>query len=107
MQENTVYRPFVPLLMLAASVAIWMGFSTMQLMQQRETLQAAGEKQQLLVDQSTKLRTQLSSIGQQLVVLRDQGNPAATDILAQLEKAGIKLDSKVTPTEEGSSIPVK
>ena len=107
MQENTVYRPFVPLLMLAASVAVWMGYSTMQLMQQRDALRAAGEKQQLLVDQSTKLRTQLGSIGQQLVLLRDQGNPAATDILGQLEKAGIKLDSKTKPAEEDSGTPAE
>jgi len=106
MQKDTVYRPFVPMLMLAASVAVWMGFSTMQLMQQRDALQAAGEKQQILVDKSTKLRTQLGNIGEQLVKLRDQGNPGATDILAQLQKAGIKLEHKAkTGAEDSGNTP--
>ena len=100
MQENTVYRPFVPLLMLAASVAVWMGFSTMQLMDQREALQTAGEKQQPIIDKATKMRSQLGSIGEQLASLRDQGNPGAIDILDQLQKAGIKLNRKTNATAE-------
>ena len=96
MQQNTVYRPFVPLLMLAAAVAVWLGFSTMQLMQERDDLRAAGEKQQLLVDRSNKLRTQMADIGKELLKLRDQGNSGATEILRQLEKSNIKLDHRVT-----------
>lgn len=96
MQQNTVYRPFVPLLMLAAAVAVWLGFSTMQLMQERDDLRAAGEKQQLLVDRSNKLRTQMADIGEELLKLRDQGNSGATEILRQLEKSNIKLDHRVT-----------
>ena len=96
MQQNTVYRPFVPFLMLAVSVAVWLGFSTMQLMQERDDLRAAGEKQQLLVEKSNKLRLQMGAIGDELLKLRDQGNPGATEILSQLEKSNIKLDHRIT-----------
>jgi hypothetical protein len=98
MQQNTVYRPFVPLLMLAASVAVWLGFSTLQLMQERDDLRNAGEKQQLLVDQSTKLRSQMAAIGEQLATLRDQGNVGATEILRQLDQSNIKLDHRISVT---------
>jgi len=105
MQENTVYRPFVPMLMLAAAVAVWMGFSTMQLMQERDTLRVTGEKQQILVDQSTKLREQLGKIGEQLNTLREQGNPGAIEIMAQLEKAGVKVTPNANANPEGAVIP--
>jgi len=95
MEQNTVYRPFIPMLMLAAAVVVWLGFATMQLMQERDDLQSAGEKQQTLVDQSTKLRSQLGTIAEKLTQLREQGNPGAREILTQLEKSGIKLDRKV------------
>ena len=102
MQQNTVYRPFVPFLMLAISVAIWLGFSTMQLMQERDDLRAAGEKQQLLVEKSNKLRLQMGAIGDELKKLGDQGNPGASEILRQLEKSNIKLDHRVTDATDNT-----
>ena len=103
MQQNTVYRPFVPLLMLAASVAVWLGFSTMQLMQERDDLSAAGEKQQLLVERSNKLRMQMGAIGDELKKLRDQGNAGASEILRQLEKSNIKLDHRLADNPDARS----
>ena len=103
MQQNTVYRPFVPLMMLAAALVIWLGFSTMQLMQDRDDLRLAGEKQQTLVDQSSKLRAQLSAIGNSLIDLREQGNPNATEIMNQLEKSGFKMPSTVPASASASA----
>ena len=107
MEQNTTYRPFVPMLMLAVSVAVWMGFSTMQLMQERDALQATGEKQQMLVDQSTKVRKQLGAIGEQLAKLHQQGNRGATEIVEQMEKNGIKmgLKSKTDTDTDSNAVP--
>jgi len=91
MEQQHQYRLFMPMLMLAAAVAVWLGFTTMQLIQDRDDLRVAGENQQLMVEQSQKLRLKAKELGEQLVALRDRGNQAATDIVAQMEKQGIKL----------------
>ena len=110
MQQNTVYRPFVPMLMLAVSVAVWMGFSTLSLMKQRNVLSDAQERQQIQIHKSIKQRAQLSDFRDQLTKLRDQGNSGATELVKQLEtalqqmaNAGIKLDYKENAETENNT----
>jgi hypothetical protein len=96
MEQQNQYRLFMPMLMLAAAVAVWLGFTTMQLIQDRDDLRVAGENQQLMVEQSQKLRLKAKALGEQLVALGDRGNKTAADIVAQMEKQGIKLTPAAT-----------
>ena len=91
MEQQNQYRLFMPMLMLAAAVAVWLGFTTMQLIQERDDLRVAGENQQLMVEQSQKLRLKAQELGKELVALSQRGNKTAADIVAQMEKQGIKL----------------
>lgn len=91
MEQQNAYRPFMPMLMLAAAVAVWFGFTTMQLIQDRDELRVAGENQQALIEQSQQLRSKVKVLADKLDALRAQGNRNAADILGQLEKQGINL----------------
>ena len=100
METQNQYRLFMPMLMLAAAVAVWLGFTTMQLIQDRDDLRVAGEKQQLMVEQSQKLRLKAKALGDELLALRDRGNKTATDIIAQMEQQGIKMTAKGAVPEQ-------
>ena len=93
MSNRTRYRPFVPMMILAAAVAAWLGFTTVQLQQERETLRVSGENLETRLKTATLVRTQLLNISDQLRVLRDQGNGNAAEILNKLEAQGINLPS--------------
>ena len=105
MEQQNQYRLFMPMLMLAAAVAIWLGFTTMQLIQDRDDLRVAGENQQLMVEQSQKLRLKAKELGDQLLTLRDRGNKTAADIIAQMEKQGIKMSLKDGSPEQAAPQP--
>lgn len=95
MATQNDYRPFMPLLMLAAAVAIWFGFTTMQLIQERDELRVAGENQLSRIENAQRLRANVQSLNAQLQALRDRGNRNAIEILEQLEKQGIDLSRLV------------
>ena len=105
MEQQNQYRLFMPMLMLAAAVTVWLGFTTMQLIQDRDDLRVAGENQQLMVEQSQKLRLKAKELGDQLLTLRDRGNKTAADIIAQMEKQGIKMSLKGKAPEQAAPEP--
>ena len=105
MEQQNQYRLFMPMLMLAAAVTVWLGFTTMQLIQDRDDLRVAGENQQLMVEQSQKLRIKAKELGDGLLALRDRGNKTAADIIAQMEKQGIKMTAKGAAPEQVTPAP--
>ena len=99
MSKQKNYRAFVPLMLLAAAVTSWLGYATMQLMQEREDLRLNGEKQQPVIEQAGKIRAQVQTISEGLQTLSEQGNDNAAETLRRLEAMGIRLRRKEAQTE--------
>lgn len=69
----------------------WTGFQTVQLWRERETLSQAREKQQQLVDNSVKLRTQLDTLVAETQKLANAGNPNARLLVEERRKRGVSI----------------
>lgn len=63
----------------------------MQLWRERETLSQAREKQQQLVDNSVKLRTQLDTLVAETQKLANAGNPNARLLVEERRKRGVSI----------------
>jgi len=84
--------PFAPLALGLAALVAWTGFQTVQLVRDHLTLAAAFANQQPQVEQSERLRNQLSSLATGLARLGDQGNQNARLIVDELRKRGVTIN---------------
>lgn len=84
---------FVPILLIGMSVTTWSGFQTLQLMRERQQLEAA---QVALAPQelaATKLRTSLDQVATATAKLAAEGNANARLIVEQLRSRGVMISS--------------
>ena len=88
-------------LLLMLALLIWGGFQATQLFKERQNLKQAFEKQEQLVDNGKKMRTQLDAIAAGTKRLADQGNANAQMIVQQLAKNGININ----PNAQGATAP--
>ncbi len=88
--------PFVPLLLIGATLAAWAGFQTLQLSAESTAMQAALAQQEPLVQNSNKLRQSLDAMAAQTRTLADGGNPNARALVADMQRRGVTLAA--TPT---------
>ena len=85
--------PFAPILLIALSVSGWFGFQTLQLVRERQQLEAAkvGLGPQELA--ATKLRTALDQVATATAKLAAEGNGNARLIVEQLRSRGVTINS--------------
>jgi hypothetical protein len=85
--------PFIPILLLAATVVAVTAFQTWMLFAGRRTLTEAIAAQDAQVQQSTKVRTALDSIATRTARVARAGNANATVIVEELRKRGISINA--------------
>lgn len=91
---------FLPMLLASLALVGWLGFQTMQLVNEREALQAAYASQQQTVDNAAKLRASLDALAADTQRLADSGNPNAKLLVDELRKRGITISTTPkTPTD--------
>ena len=92
------YGPFEPLLLGLATLAIWFGFQTTQLVTEKSNLATLRANQATLFDNARKMRLQLDALAAETAKLAAAGNPNATLIVNALKQNGITID----PSKAGS-----
>ena len=84
--------PFLPLLLLGATVLVWMGFQTSQLAAEHGSLSRARAAQAQPLEQSRKLRAALDSVAASTQRLADSGDASAKLLVDELRKRGITIN---------------
>jgi len=84
--------PFLPLLLVGATVLIWMLFQTTELISERGNLGRALASQAQPLEQSKKLRAALDSMAASTQRLADSGNASAKLLVDELKKRGITIN---------------
>ena len=97
MSEHSLhYGPFAPLLIGLATLALWFGFQTTQLLKERENLATLRTNQTTIYGNAQKMRAQLDAIAAEVAKLAQAGNPNAAQLVNALKAKGITIDpSKV------------
>ena len=91
--EHPLRSAFVPMLLIALSVAAWFGFQTLQLVREQQQLEAAKvslDPQELA---ATKLRASLDQVATATAKLAAEGNVNARLIVEQLRGRGVTINS--------------
>lgn len=87
--------PFVPVLLCALALLGWLSFQTVQLLMDRDALQAAYAGQQQTVDNAGKLRTSLDTLAADTQRMADAGNASARVLVEELKKRGVTINTAV------------
>jgi hypothetical protein len=82
----------VPLLLVALTVRLGVGFQVIQLLGEREALRSAHATQQQAVDNSARLRSSLDALAADTQRLADSGNANAGLLVVELGKRGITIN---------------
>jgi hypothetical protein len=85
--------PFVPVLLVALSVSGWFGFQTVQLVRERQQLEAAKVSLGPQELAATKLRTALDQVATATARLAAEGNGNARLVVEQLRSRGVTINS--------------
>lgn len=91
--------PFLPILVLALVLAGWFLFQSLQLLRERDAMQAAIANQEKQMQESKKLRDSLDAIAKGTASLADAGNPNAKLIVDELKKRGITISPNTAPAK--------
>jgi uncharacterized protein HemX len=89
---KATYSPFLPLALLGLAVVAWFGYQTVQLQGERSAQQKALQDQEQVVQNATKMRSQLDALAAETQRLADQGNPNAKLLIDELRKRGITIN---------------
>ena len=85
---------FVPVLLVVIALAVMTGFQTIQLNRERDVLKQRLTLQEEPLKESQNVREQLQSVATSTAELAEQGNPNAQQIIDQLQKAGITVNTE-------------
>jgi hypothetical protein len=96
--EGPVYGPFLPLLLLAVSLAGSFGFQSYEMWKERDALATTFAAQEKPLAESQKMRESLDKIAREVALLADKGNPSAKLVVDELRRRGITIDPKAQPT---------
>jgi Na+-translocating ferredoxin:NAD+ oxidoreductase RnfD subunit len=91
-EREGLYGSFAPLLLGLATLALWFGFQTTQLLKERDNLNTLRNNQTTIYTTAQKMRTQLDAIAAETARLAQAGNPHATEIVNALKARGITID---------------
>ena len=83
----------LPLILTIASLLVWFGFQTVQLVVERGNLSLVKENLEAPVQESQKVRAQLEAVINKTAELAKQGNTNAKSVIEALEKRGIPIQA--------------
>lgn len=86
------YGLFEPLLLGLASLVLWFGFQTSQLLSERDNLKTLRANQETIYTNAQKMRAQLDAIAAGTARLAQQGNPNAAQVVEALRQRGITIN---------------
>ena len=89
--------PTWPVLVLALSVLVAIGYQTFNLVREHQQLRSTRTAQTAPYEQARRLRTQLEGIARRTRELADKGNPGAGVIVEQLARRGVRLQQGPPP----------
>jgi hypothetical protein len=91
--SEKIRTPTVPILITLISINAWFGFQTYQLFVEQRNLAAMETGQETTVVTAKKLRVQLDGLASGTSRLAQQGNANAQQIVTELAKHGITINS--------------
>jgi len=92
MSEQKSYGAFIPLLLALATLVLWFGFQTNQLVKERENLNTLHANQTAIYTNAQKMRAQLDAIAADTARLAQGGNPHAAQMVNALRARGITIN---------------
>ena len=81
----------LPLILTIASLLVWFGFQTVQLVVERGNLGSVKGNLEAPMQESQKVRAQLEALINKTAELAKQGNTNAKSVIEELEKRGIPI----------------
>ena len=87
---------FVPILLTTLAVLGWLGFQTLQLLDDQDTIQAAHVAQQQTVDNAAKMRASLDALASDTQRMAEAGNVNARTLVDELEKRGVTINANAS-----------
>lgn len=96
MPDPSRRSPFYPVLILTATLVLWFGFQTSQLLAERTSLRGLEQNQVPIHDNAQRMRAQLDAIAAGTQRLADSGNPNAKLIVEELRRRGITINPNAT-----------
>ena len=101
-QRTEHYGSFAPLFLALATLLIWFGFQTVQLLKEKDNLAAMRVNQAKLYENAQKMRAQLDALAAETAKLANAGNPNAQQLINALKARGISID----PSKAQAAAPV-
>ena len=92
MTENE-RNPFLPILIILITLALWFGFQTYQLLQEKNNLSIFSTNQETVYKNAQKMRAQLDVLASGTSKLAQEGNTNAQKIVSALAQRGITINS--------------
>ena len=90
--QETRRSPFLPLLILMGSLAVWTGFQTYHLTTERSALATLRANQEAQVQQAQRVRQSLDQLATETQKLADAGNANARVVVEELRKRGVTIN---------------
>lgn len=89
-------NPFIPLVLVALTLAGSLALQSAQLLMDRDSLQSAHASQQQTVDKAGKLRASLDALAADTQRMADAGNANARVLVEELRKRGVTINAAAT-----------
>jgi hypothetical protein len=103
-QRDSGRGPFPPLLLLAVALVGWFAFQTLQLINERQQLEALRVSQEPQVEAAGKVRASLDTVAVATARLSDAGNANARLLVDELRRRGIVINP-AAPATSASAAP--
>ncbi|MES2229555.1 MAG: hypothetical protein V4540_17570 [Pseudomonadota bacterium] len=83
---------FLPCLLLALALVVWLAFQAYQLLTERQQLKVLRLNQETAMETATKLRGSLDAVATRTARLAGEGNANARVIVEELRKRGVTIN---------------
>ncbi len=90
----------LPLLLTLVALLIWYAFQAVQMVVERQNLNAVKANYEQAMQESQKMQSQLQALITKTAELANQGNPGAKAVISELEKRGIPVQGMAPPPPE-------
>jgi hypothetical protein len=91
MSRSGIRTGELPLMLVALAVFLWLGFQTVELVRDSESLAAIHQNQEQPLQETARLRDAANSLGADVATLAQQGDAGAKQVVAEMANQNIKL----------------
>jgi hypothetical protein len=92
MSRSIIRTGELPLLLVALAMFLWLGFQTVGLVHDSQSLAAIHESQDQPLQETARLRDAANSLGADVAILAQQGDAGAKQVVAEMANQNIKLE---------------